>query len=138
MFSSLRPVVSQTGVPLLKVNAAQSQVAVPVRQVFVPRYLIVPTFPMISMFTFLPFFILQAMLKTIFDHYSVLYELILPAYPTIASEHALRQEEEVYKVSTKFTYRNVGPSLLLRILGNHNYATGCHHYCCFIEAAASA
>ncbi|KAF9495402.1 hypothetical protein BDN71DRAFT_876921 [Pleurotus eryngii] len=68
-----------TGVPLLKVNAAQSQVAVPVR---------------------------QAMLKTIFDHYSVLYELILPAYPTLASEHALRQEEDVYKVSTKFTYRN--------------------------------
>lgn len=90
------------------------------------------------MFTFLPFFILQAMLKTIFDHYSVLYELILPAYPTLASEHALRQEEEVYKVSTKFTYRNVGPPVTPLILDIHKYTPGCHHYCCFVETASSA
>ncbi|KAF9008987.1 hypothetical protein BDQ17DRAFT_1349315 [Cyathus striatus] len=45
------------------------------------------------------------MLKTLYDHFSVLYEAILPQNPTLASEHALRQEEEVYKKSTKFTYR---------------------------------
>ncbi|KAL0949464.1 hypothetical protein HGRIS_009518 [Hohenbuehelia grisea] len=75
------PTASHTtsGVPLLKVNAAQSQVAVPVR---------------------------QTMLKTLFDHYTVLYEVILPSHPSLASEHALRQEEEVYKTSTKLTYRN--------------------------------
>ncbi|KAH7887664.1 ribonuclease H-like protein [Phlebopus sp. FC_14] len=70
---------SSTGVPILRVNAAQSQVAVPVR---------------------------QAMLKNLYDHFVVLYEAILPLQPTIASEHALRQEEEVFKKSSKLTYRN--------------------------------
>ncbi|KAF9226555.1 ribonuclease H-like protein [Gyrodon lividus] len=70
---------STTGIPVLRVNAAQSQVALPVR---------------------------QAMLKNLYDHFIVLYENILPSHPTLASEHALRQEEEVYKKSTKLTYRN--------------------------------
>ncbi|EMD40752.1 hypothetical protein CERSUDRAFT_103131 [Gelatoporia subvermispora B] len=68
-----------TGVPVLRINAAQSQVAIPVR---------------------------QALLKSLYDHFVVLYEKILPTNPTLASEHALRQEEEVYKKSTKLTYRN--------------------------------
>ncbi|KIJ70048.1 hypothetical protein HYDPIDRAFT_121398 [Hydnomerulius pinastri MD-312] len=69
----------RTGVPVLRVNAAQSQVALPVR---------------------------QALLKSLYDHFVVLYDDILPSHPTLASEHALRQEEEVYKKSTKLTYRN--------------------------------
>ena len=47
------------------------------------------------------------MLKTIYDHFVVLYEKILKSNPTLASEHALKQEEEVYNKSSKLTYRNV-------------------------------
>jgi len=47
------------------------------------------------------------MLKSLYDHFVVLYEAILPANPTLASEHALKQEGEVYKKSTRSTYRNV-------------------------------
>lgn len=47
------------------------------------------------------------MIKNLFEHFVVLYEAILPLYPSLASEHALRQEEEVYKKATKLTYRNV-------------------------------
>lgn len=50
---------------------------------------------------------IQAMLKTLYDHFVVLYENILPTNPTLASEHALKQEEEVYAKSHKLTYRNV-------------------------------
>lgn len=71
---------TSTGVPIIRINPAQSQVALPVR---------------------------QAMLKTLYDHFVVLYDAILPLNPTIASEHALRQEEQVYSKSTKLTYRNV-------------------------------
>ncbi|KAF8165256.1 ribonuclease H-like domain-containing protein [Crassisporium funariophilum] len=70
---------SESGVPILRVNAAQSQVAIPVR---------------------------QAMLKTLYDHFVVLYNAIHANNPSLASEHALKQEEEVYKKSTKLTYRN--------------------------------
>ncbi|KAF8076496.1 ribonuclease H-like domain-containing protein [Lyophyllum atratum] len=70
---------TNTGVPILRVNAAQSQVAIPVR---------------------------QTMLKTLYDHFVILYHSILPKSPTIASEHALKQEDEVYKKSSKLTYRN--------------------------------
>ncbi|TDL29584.1 hypothetical protein BD410DRAFT_823665 [Rickenella mellea] len=67
------------GVPILRVNPAQSRVAVPVR---------------------------QAMLKTIYEHFASLYEDILPSNPNLAAEHALAQEENVYNQSTKLTYRN--------------------------------
>ncbi|KAI0375608.1 ribonuclease H-like protein [Pilatotrama ljubarskyi] len=73
------PQTTSNGVPVLRVSAAQSQVPVPVR---------------------------QAMLKTLYDHFVILYEKILPANPTLAAEHALKQEEEVYSKSTKLTYRN--------------------------------
>ncbi|KAG5725008.1 RNA exonuclease 3 [Termitomyces sp. T112] len=67
------------GVPILRVNAAQSLVPVPVR---------------------------QTMLKTLYDHFVVLYHSVLPKHPSLASEHALKQEEEIYKKSSKLTYRN--------------------------------
>jgi RNA exonuclease 1 len=47
------------------------------------------------------------MLKSLYDHFAVLYRKILPTNPTIASEHSLRQEQEVYDKSNKLTYRNV-------------------------------
>lgn len=50
---------------------------------------------------------MKAMIKSLFDHFQVLYESILPTNPYLASEHALRQEQEVYDRTTKLTYRNV-------------------------------
>jgi RNA exonuclease 1 len=47
------------------------------------------------------------MVKNLYDHFEVLYSSILFDNPTLASEHALRQEDEVYKKSSKITYRNV-------------------------------
>jgi hypothetical protein len=47
------------------------------------------------------------MLKTLYDHFVVLYHKILPANPSLAADHALKQEADVYKKSTKTTYRNV-------------------------------
>ncbi|KAJ7276489.1 Rexo1 protein [Mycena haematopus] len=67
-----------TGPPVLRVNGAQSVVPIPVR---------------------------QTLLKTLYDHFVVLYDAILPANPGLASEHALRQEEELYKKSNRQTYR---------------------------------
>lgn len=55
------------------------------------------------------------MVKNLYEHFTVLYNAILPSNPTLASEHALRQEEEVYKKSTKLTYKNVSSSLLSQI-----------------------
>ncbi|KAG6821620.1 hypothetical protein H0H93_000129 [Arthromyces matolae] len=79
----LPPSKIHDGVPILNVNAAHSQVAVPVR---------------------------QAMLKTLYDQFFVLYKSILPKKPSLAAEHALKQEEEVYKKSSKLTYRNAAIS----------------------------
>lgn len=47
------------------------------------------------------------MIKNLYDHFAVLYSALLASDPHLVAEHALRQEEEVYKKSTKFTYRNV-------------------------------
>lgn len=47
------------------------------------------------------------MLKTLYEHFTILYQNILPSDPSLAAEHALKQEEEVYKKSTKTTYRHV-------------------------------
>ncbi|PPQ77431.1 hypothetical protein CVT25_011013 [Psilocybe cyanescens] len=68
---------TESGVPVLRVNAAQSLVALPVR---------------------------QTMLKTLYDHFVILYQSILATNPSLASEHALKQEDEMYKKSTKLTY----------------------------------
>ncbi|CAL1700748.1 unnamed protein product [Somion occarium] len=70
---------NSSGVPLLRVNPAMSQVAIPVR---------------------------QTMLKNLYDHFVVLYQNIIEANPTLAAEDALRQEEEVYSKTNKLTYRN--------------------------------
>ncbi|KAI9508949.1 Rexo1 protein [Russula earlei] len=70
---------SATGVPILMVNAGQSKIPVSTR---------------------------QSMLKLIYDHFVVLYNAVLPQNPTLASEHALRQEEEIYGRTNKSTYRN--------------------------------
>ncbi|KIL68064.1 hypothetical protein M378DRAFT_100578 [Amanita muscaria Koide BX008] len=67
-----------SGVPALRVVPAQSIVPVPQR---------------------------QTMLKTLYDHFVVLYNEILPQNPGIAAEHSLKQEEEIYRKSTKHTYR---------------------------------
>ncbi|KAF7355397.1 Exonuclease domain-containing protein [Mycena sanguinolenta] len=74
----LPPQQATAGPPVLRVNGAQSVVPIPVR---------------------------QALLKTLYDHFVVLYDAILPANPTLAAEHALRQEQEVYNKSNKQTYR---------------------------------
>ncbi|ETW83986.1 hypothetical protein HETIRDRAFT_472359 [Heterobasidion irregulare TC 32-1] len=68
-----------TGVPVLRVNAAQSKIPVATR---------------------------QTMLKSLYDHFVVLYDAVLPQEPSLASEHALRQEEEIYNRASKSTYRN--------------------------------
>ena len=47
------------------------------------------------------------MLKSLYDHFVVLYDAVLPQEPSLASEHALRQEEEIYNRASKLTYRNV-------------------------------
>ncbi|KAJ2930242.1 hypothetical protein H1R20_g6921, partial [Candolleomyces eurysporus] len=61
---------TDSGVPLLRVNPASSYVAIPVR---------------------------QSMVKKLHEHFVTLYEPIHKANPTLAAEHALKQEEEVYK-----------------------------------------
>jgi len=54
-----------------------------------------------------PFSHIKAMLKSLYDHFVVLYNAVLPQNPSLASEHALRQEQEIYDRTTKSTYRNV-------------------------------
>ena len=47
------------------------------------------------------------MVKNLYEHLKVLYQDILDKNPTLAAEHALRQEQEVYEKVNKLTYRNV-------------------------------
>lgn len=49
----------------------------------------------------------QAMVKTLYEHFVTLYEPIHKANPTLASEHALKQEDEVYRKTNKQSYRVV-------------------------------
>lgn len=49
----------------------------------------------------------QTLLKSIYDHFAVLYQNISPPSPNLAGEHALKQEQEDYDRSTKTTYRHV-------------------------------
>ncbi|XP_006460258.1 hypothetical protein AGABI2DRAFT_177880 [Agaricus bisporus var. bisporus H97] len=46
------------------------------------------------------------MLTTLYNHFTTLYSPISHLSPSLAADHALKQEEEVYKKSTKLTYRN--------------------------------
>ena len=59
-----------------------------------------------------PFAHIKNMLKSLYDHFIVLYNAVLPQNPSLASEHALRQEQEIYERTTKSTYRNVIISVL--------------------------
>ena len=47
------------------------------------------------------------MLKSLYEGFVNLYSEILSENPSLASDHALAQEQEVYEKSTKLTYRNV-------------------------------
>jgi RNA exonuclease 1 len=47
------------------------------------------------------------MIKTLYEHFTVLYQQIQDIAPHLASEHTLKQEQEIYDEATKFTYRNV-------------------------------
>jgi len=57
------------------------------------------------------------MVKTLYEHYVTLYGPIHTANPSLASEHALKQEDEVYQKSTKGTYRVVRRHMLLSFVG---------------------
>jgi RNA exonuclease 1 len=59
-----------------------------------------------------PFSHIKNMLKSLWDHFVVLYNAFFPQNPSLASEHALRQEQEIYERTTKSTYRNVIISVL--------------------------
>lgn len=74
------------------------------------------------------------MLQTLYKHFLVLYAAILPKNPTIASEHALKQEEEVYKKSGKLTYRNVSAHLCSLLCLTVINVLGSHSMCCGFEA----
>ncbi|KAH9062697.1 hypothetical protein EDB87DRAFT_1605401 [Lactarius vividus] len=70
---------STTGVPILTINAGQSRIPVSTR---------------------------QNMLKLLHTNFVALYEAIVPQGTTLAHEHALRQEQEIYERTTKSTYTN--------------------------------
>ena len=63
------------------------------------------------LFLFLPH--IKNMLKLLYNGFVDLYGAILPQRPTLASEHALRQEQEIYERTTKSTYPNVIISCLV-------------------------
>ncbi|KAI9467018.1 hypothetical protein BJY52DRAFT_1235906 [Lactarius psammicola] len=70
---------STTGVPILTINAGQSRIPVSTR---------------------------QNMLNMLYNNFIALYDAILPEGPSLAREHALRQEQEIYERTTKPTYTN--------------------------------
>lgn len=43
----------------------------------------------------------------LYNNFLTLYDQVLAQQPSLASEHAIRQETEIYARSTKLTYRNV-------------------------------
>ena len=78
------------------------------------------------------------MLKSLYDHFVVLYDAILPQNPSLASEHALRQEQEIYERTTKPTYRNVIISVLfLTATGSLTFSDR-HHLHCLSQESPSA
>jgi len=78
-----------------------------------PQFHLCPSLDCMLTFWFLhPFAHIKNMLKSLYDHFAVLYNAVLPQNPSLASEHALRQEQEIYERTTKSTYRNVIISVL--------------------------
>ena len=55
------------------------------------------------------------MLRKLYEHFKELYANILELQPTLASEHAVLQEQEIYSGATKHTYRNV-PKVIASIV----------------------
>ena len=43
----------------------------------------------------------------LYNNFLTLYDQVLAQQPSLASEHAIRQENEIYTRSSKLTYRNV-------------------------------
>ena len=79
------------------------------------------------------------MVKNLFEHFKVLYQNILDKNPTLAAEHALKQEQEVYEKVNKLTYRNV----CVRVLGplpllTRSSLSGCHHLHCVHQSTTAA
>lgn len=73
---------------------------------------------------------IKAMLKLLYDHFVVLYNSVLPQNPSLASDHALRQEEEIYGRTSKATYKNVIISRLdLTAAGSLTFPDRYHLYC---------
>ena len=68
------------------------------------------------------------MLKTLYDRFAELYSDILPSNPTLASEHALAQEEELHEGNAKLTYRVVSTFDYILIRKLKIYA-GCNKMC---------
>ena len=50
------------------------------------------------------------MLSTLYKQFTDLYSEILPKHPSLAKDHALSQEDQVYQQATTHTYRNVSLS----------------------------
>lgn len=55
------------------------------------------------------------MLNFLYDHFVALYDAILPQSPSLASEHALRQEQEIYERTTKSTYPNTAKTSIASV-----------------------
>ncbi|VDB90083.1 unnamed protein product [Peniophora sp. CBMAI 1063] len=79
---------AQTGPPVLRVNAGASKVPIPTR---------------------------QAMVTLLYNNFLTLYDQVLAQQPSLASEHAIRQENEIYSRSSKLTYRNAAISVVASI-----------------------
>ena len=47
------------------------------------------------------------MVTLLYNNFLTLYDHVLAQQPSLASEHAIRQENEIYTRSSKLTYRNV-------------------------------
>lgn len=50
---------------------------------------------------------IKNMLTFLYNGFSDLYGAILPQSPSLAHEHSVRQEQEIYERTTKSTYPNV-------------------------------
>lgn len=64
--------------PVLRVSAAQSQVPIPVRQVSRSQPIYGPAGLLTS--------IDKALVKNLYDHFLILYEKVLPSYPSLAAQ----------------------------------------------------
>lgn len=70
-------------------------------------YICLQAFCMLTFFFLILSSHIKNMLKLLYNGFVDLYGAILPQRPSLASEHALRQEQEIYERTTKSTYPNV-------------------------------